>query len=58
MKNKFSDMSNSEIKIKLIEMENEYESIKNNVIKQMERMEELDKNYLNGKNELKKRKVL
>lgn len=42
---KYEMMSNSELKIKLTEMENEYESLKVKVNNIINRMEELDKSY-------------
>ena len=48
-------MSNSELKIKLIEMENEYESIKNKINNLVMRMNELDESYNKVKQILNKR---
>ena len=48
-------MSNSELKIKLIEMENEYESIKNKINNLVMRMNELDDSYDKVKQILNKR---
>lgn len=42
---KYDLMSNSELKIKLTEMENEYEALKVKVNDILNRMEELDKSY-------------
>ena len=42
---RYEMMSNSELKIKLIEMENEYESIKNKINNLVMRMNELDDSY-------------
>lgn len=42
---KYDLMSNSELKIKMAEMENEYEALKNKVSDILDRMEELDKSY-------------
>ena len=42
---KYNDMSNSELRIKLKEMENEYEKIKNEISLKFKRMDELDEKY-------------
>lgn len=55
---KFSDLSNAEIKIKMIEYENHYEVKKNEVKHLLEELEMLDKLYIEAKKELIKRKVL
>lgn len=52
---KYEMMSNSELKIKLTEMENEYEVLKKKVNEMINRMEELDESYINVKNILNKR---
>ena len=52
---KYDLMSNSELKIKITEMENEYEALKFKVNEILNRMEELDKNYDKVKNILNKR---
>jgi chaperonin cofactor prefoldin len=52
---KYDLMSNSELKIKMTEMENEYEALKFKVNGILNRMEELDKNYDKVKNILNKR---
>lgn len=51
----FKNMSNGEINIELKNLENEYESIKNKVLNLIERMQELDKDFIEGKKELSKR---
>jgi hypothetical protein len=48
-------MSNSELKIKLIEMENEYESLKVKINNDLNRMDDLDKSYNKVKKILNKR---
>lgn len=52
---KYDLMSNSELKIKMTEMENEYEVLKNKVSDILDRMEELDKSYDKVKKILNKR---
>ena len=52
---KYDMMSNSELKIKLTEMENEYEVLKVKVNDTINRMEELDKQYDKVKRILNKR---
>lgn len=51
----YSKLSNADINIKLKSLEDEYETIKTKVTKQLQRMEELDKLFLEGKSELQKR---
>ena len=46
---KYDLMSNSELKIKMTEMENEYEALKFKVNGILNRMEELDKNLIEVK---------
>ena len=41
----YNKLSNSELKIILLEMENEYESLKTKIKQSLERMETLDKKY-------------
>jgi len=55
---KFSEMSNSEIKVKMEEYKNEYETIKSKIAALVERMNELDTVYFNATNELKKRRAI
>lgn len=60
MKNKvdFSKLSNSEINIKKMGYENEYNVKKQKIIELVGRLEELDKLYIEANEELKKRGVL
>jgi hypothetical protein len=51
----FDNLSNSEIRIKLKTLEEEYEVKKNNIAALLEEMEELDKVYDKGKTILNKR---
>lgn len=51
----FSRLSNSEINIKIMGYENEYEIKKKKIIELVHNLEELDKLYIDAKNELKKR---
>lgn len=51
----FNILSNSEIKIKLIELENDYEATKNKIRDLVEKMNNLDKAYTTGKTLLDKR---
>lgn len=52
---KYDLMSNSELKIKMTEMENEYEVLRKKVSDALDRMEELDKSYDNVRKILNKR---
>lgn len=52
---KYLNLSNADIRIKLTTMENEYEAIKLRVKKDLERMQELDKEYVSMKQVLNKR---
>lgn len=54
----FTKLSNSEINIKLMGYENEYEIKKGKIIELVHDLEDLDKLYISAKNELKKRGVL
>ncbi|MBR6515742.1 MAG: hypothetical protein IKT40_02685 [Bacilli bacterium] len=51
----YSQMSNSELRIILNEMENEYEALKNKIDTYISRMDELDKKYVKVKTILNKR---
>lgn len=51
----FNLLSNAELKIKMNEMENEYESLKNKINTILNRMEELDNKYDKLKTILNKR---
>ena len=52
---KYDLMSNSELKIKMTEMENEYDVLRQKVSDALDRMEELDKFYDNVRKILNKR---
>lgn len=52
---KFSELTNSELKFKLKEFEDEYEAIKNKITKLVDRMDELDLLFDKAKKELSKR---
>ena len=51
-KKDFKNMTNNEINIEMKNLENEYESTKNKILKLVERMKELDALYIDGKKEL------
>ena len=53
--NEWSNMSNTEIRMKMQSMELEYESIKNKINNLMDELEELDTVYNKGKKELERR---
>lgn len=53
--NDFKEMSNTNIKVKLKEIELEYETIKKDMLKLCDKMEMLQKIYNDGKEELSKR---
>lgn len=55
LQDKYLDLSNAELRIKLTTMENEYEAIKARIKKDIERMEQLDKEYVSVKQVLEKR---
>lgn len=40
-----NDMSNAELRVRMKEMENEYEALQNQMKQKMERMQKLDKEY-------------
>jgi len=48
----FKNMSNSDIKIEMKNLENKYEGIKNQILKLVGEMKELDAEYIEGKKEL------
>lgn len=48
----YKSMSNNDIKLKMKNLENEYEGIKNKIFKLVEKMKELDYLYTEGKKEL------
>ena len=52
---KYLDLSNAELRIKLKTMEDEYEALKNQIKKKIERMDVLDKEYYTMKQVLNKR---
>ena len=52
---KYLDLSNAEIRIKLMTMENEYEAIKNRIKNDLERLDKLDEEYTSMKQVLSKR---
>lgn len=54
----FSKMSNSEINLKLMGYDNEYEVKKNEIIKLVHELEDLDYLYKKANEELKKRGIL
>lgn len=54
----FSKLSNAEINIKILGYENEYNAKKNEIIKLIYELEQLDKLYIDANNELKKRGAL
>ena len=51
----FKNMSNGEIKIEMKNLENEYESTKIKILKMIEKMKELDAEYIDAKKELTNR---
>jgi len=54
----FTRLSNSEINIKLMGYGNEYEKKKNQILELVSELQELDKLYIKGNEELKKRGIL
>ena len=52
---KYLDMSNAEIRIRLTTLENEYEAIKNRIKGDLERLDSLDAEYSSMKQVLNKR---
>jgi len=54
----FSKLSNSEINLKIMGYENEYNVKKDKIISLVEELQELDKLYIAANEELKKRGVL
>lgn len=55
---KYNEMSNTELKIHLETLYQEFESKKNNLIQLCEEMSSIEKKYINVKNELEIRKNL
>jgi hypothetical protein len=51
----WSELSNSEMEVKLKTLEFEYENVKNNINKQILVLDELEKSYIKGISELNKR---
>lgn len=54
----FSQMANADIRIKLLNYENEYNAKKTQIIKLINELQALDKLYIDANNELKKRGTL
>ena len=54
----FSKMTNAEINLKIMGYNNEYDVIKEKIVKLVGRLQELDKLYIKANEELKKRGVL
>ena len=54
-RNDFKNMSNNDINIKMKSLENEYETVKKQVLKLIDKMKNLDVLYNEGKKELTKR---
>lgn len=54
----FSEMSNADINIKMLEYSKEYDVKKNTIIKLVHELEDLDKIYIKANEELKKRGML
>jgi len=54
----FTKMTNSEINIKIMNYDNEYNVCKSKIIDLVHELEDLDFLYIKAKNELKKRGVL
>ena len=52
---KYLDMSNAELRIKLITIQNEFEAIKNRIKNDLDRLDELDKEYASMRQVLNKR---
>ena len=55
--NNFTEMSNTNIKMKLKEIGINYEFMKQEILKLCDNLEVLEKEYIKGKEELKKRGV-
>lgn len=51
----WKEMSNSEIEVKLKELEFEYDKIKSNILELYNKLNDLNKDYLNGKYIIDKR---
>ena len=55
MEDKYLNLSNAEIRVKLVSLENEYEAVKNRIRKDLERLDALDEEYISMKQVLNKR---
>ena len=55
LNDKYLDLSNAELRVKLVSMENEYEALKVKVKESLERMQKLDEEYIAMKQVLNKR---
>lgn len=55
MKQELDKLSNAELRIKLKTLENEYDVVRNKVLSDIKKMEELDKLYVEVKELLNKR---
>lgn len=55
IKDKYLDLSNAELRVKLLTMENEYEALKTKLKETVERMEKLNEEYISMKQILTKR---
>lgn len=55
LNDKYLDLSNAELRVKLVSMENEYEALKIKVKESLERMQKLDEEYIAMKQVLNKR---
>lgn len=53
---KYNELSNSEIKLRIETLENEFESKKKDLVKLCEEMDKIEKEYLEAKHELEIRK--
>ena len=52
---KWSEMSNTEIRMKMESMAMEYDAIKNQISKLLDKLDNLDNEYIKGYKELEKR---
>jgi len=55
MNENYKNMSNSEIKFEMINLENKYEKTKSKILLLIAEMKELDEKYISAKNELNNR---
>ena len=51
----WSEMSNTDIRLKISTMKDEYEAVKNKINKLLNRLDELDMEYLKAQKELEER---